>query len=186
MKKDKLNKLLSIAQENLTKDGKLLPVAFLELEDNSEEIIGISDMPEEHINRAFMLFRLGARAFLDFKKKVNKISFLSEVWYSKQDAKKKGKKIIQPRLDPNRKEAIMIIEADNKGKTDIAIKPFTKEKGKIVFINDPNIEKSKGEKKPEMKDNLLMWFWRGYKNGKKIKKEVEEKMEKIEKKLVGI
>jgi len=180
MNKIKLNERLIVAKDLLIKEGKLMPVAFLELTNKANAIIGIPDMPQDYTDRAYMFFKLGASSYLEGKK-VREISLLTETWYSKPVGK--GENIITPSQDPNRREAIAIITVNAKGKCSFMMQPFKKEGEDIVFGIDKDIEEQ-GEG-IEVKDNILKWFWRGYQTGPLAKKKIE-KIEELLKEINNI
>ena len=159
MNKIQLNEYLKIAKELIVKDGKLMPVAFLKVKGEESPVIAGLEIPEDQRTRQFMFFKLGAKVRLD-RKEIDEITFLSEVWYSNPSKDKFDEnKFIMPSQDPEKKEAIMILSADIKGKYNFSIQPFKKEGEKITFEKDEKVETDTADK---FEDNLLKWFWRGY------------------------
>ena len=170
MNKTKLNEYLDIAKKLIAKDGNLTPVVFLDVAKSEKPIIlGLPGISSEQIRRQFMFFKLGAEIKLA-KKEVNGITFLSEAWYTKSEENKKN--LVRPSDNPNRKEAIVILSSNIKGKYNFLIQPFKMEGKEVVFEKENKKTKTdKKDKAGTIEDNILKWFWRGYEAAIKIEKE---------------
>ena len=162
MNKTKLNEYLDIAKKLIAKDGNLTPVVFLDVAKSEKPIIlGLPGISSEQIRRQFMFFKLGAEIKLA-KKEVNGITFLSE----------NKKNLVRPSDNPNRKEAIVILSSNIKGKYNFLIQPFKMEGKEVVFEKENKKTKTdKKDKAGTIEDNILKWFWRGYEAAIKIEKE---------------
>lgn len=127
MKKEELKCLMESMSETakglLVRDGKLMPVAFL----NSKNNVDIIDMSLG--NDSDMVTQLDILRDVVKKKNADAIFILVESWYVPYG----GRHIdIEPRKDPSRKECIVMIGECEDGNLTI-MQTFDRHDGKIVF-----------------------------------------------------
>lgn len=157
MKKEELKysmeDTLETAKEMLLKDGKLVPMAFMQHEDNID-IIALSFRDSYEKNRQLSLLRDIVR-----KKNAGAVFLLTESWYVTTDS---HHLTMEPSKDPKRKECIMIIGECEDANLSI-IQLFDRDNGKIVF----------GEK-VDIGETISPKFHFGIKDGKKKNKKQNE------------
>lgn len=125
--KDMMEDILETAKIALEKDGKLRPMAFLEIGDNFG-ILPLSFGNKDEKNRQLSALRIIVR-----KENADAVFIVTESWYVTTE---KERLTIEPSKDPKRKECIMILgecEEGNIATVQLFDREDGKENGKIVF-----------------------------------------------------
>lgn len=132
--------VLGIAKTHLTKDGKLLPVAFIKYDDNID-IIALSFGDNAEKDECFSILRGYVK-----KNNADAILVLVESWYVVTNSRNVT---IEPSKDPTRKECIMIMGEHEEERVTL-VQTFDrkdgKENGEIVFgekINAGDVSSAK-------------------------------------------
>lgn len=126
--KDRMEGILQTAKVMLEKDGKLMPMAFVN-HHNNVDIIALLFRDRDEKNKQLSVLRDIAK-----KKNADAIFIVSESWYVTTDSSHLN---IVPSKDPRRKECIMMMGECEEGIITI-IQVFDreggKENGKIIFL----------------------------------------------------
>jgi hypothetical protein len=147
---DIMDFLTETAKGNLQHDGELLPVLFIEGDDNA--IVGIRGLGRTSEERQTMLFLLGLRmASLN----PQRVSMVTDA-YIKADTD--GRLPIGSLADdPDAEECISVVSQDRKGRTRAVMVKYER----YPTLEGTRIEMKDQEKLSKVEPFLLMAFWRG-------------------------
>lgn len=168
MQRKFLKDILRVAKLNIEKDGKLLPVAFIDT-GRGMAAVGIAsfeDTDQKHKSMQYLGESAATGKIGEVVTSVREVALVAESWVS--TAKKdEGIPSVMPSKDPNRKEAIVIMTMDKNANEECLAVFLTKEKDKIKFgksICEKMPAPKRGEKdnNPIIYHGLLGYFWRGY------------------------
>lgn len=123
LSKEFVEEVLSIAQDNLIRDGALKPVLFLQYEFD-ERVVFPLELPDTTEEKQIYFAAIGV-AIRKSGKKIYEAMQITETWYV---ANEENLLEISPSEHPNRKEAISVFGRDRQGKlATILLQPFSRD-----------------------------------------------------------
>lgn len=93
-----LDKICEVAQENILRDGYLVPMLAVETK-TEIQYVAISEMPDEHLHKRFNFWMMGKTLAANLTKPLVSLTFVTEAWMVKrspEDAALNGRISEQP------------------------------------------------------------------------------------------
>lgn len=134
MEQEQINTLITIAKQNLLKDGSLTSVAFLEGRDKNLEIVALECDKEQFLPYLHKKLLSGA-----YKSYV----LMVESWFvSRNETPKIDGFVVSEQKD--RKEAIVVHFQDEIGRQRVTIIPFERNNKEITFLKEQSTDNFEG------------------------------------------
>ena len=163
-------KMLEDMCMEVVKDEGGMPSSLFCLNKDLVRIVSGNDFPEESEAKIELLKMIGESLSSDFPDAYG-FFFVSEVWMS---VKKEGEKVIRPSLDPEKKEALIMLGKKIGGDEKSVIKCYSKKDSKVTFtkeapwikeVNAIGWRDSKKQKKEFVNNKMMHELWSSYKFG---------------------
>lgn len=118
--------ILQQARENLQKDGSLVPVLFLNLQDGQQALATLTQLPGTPEEKQLYFAEIGS-TIRQGGQNIDEAVFLSESWYV--DMQKGGNLALPPRQHPQRQEAIMLVGRNaDRSRFTMVVQPFGRDR----------------------------------------------------------